>query len=141
MQENKVMSLADLQAYLSVSPFHQHFDMQVVAADKEKALCKLQLKFSNTLERIAGSKQYHGGVIATLIDIAGNFALINLLSYGVPTINFRVDYLRPATATDLFAITSVRKAGKTVGIVDVDIEDEKGKLVAVGRGCYGMQKG
>jgi acyl-coenzyme A thioesterase PaaI-like protein len=35
----------------------------------------------------------------------------------------------------------VRRAGRTVGVVDIDVEDEAGRLVAVGRGCYGTQPG
>ncbi|MGH8240249.1 MAG: PaaI family thioesterase, partial [Steroidobacteraceae bacterium] len=47
-------------------------------------------------------------MIASLVDIAGDFALIAVLGHGVPTINFRVDYLRPAVGTDLIERAQVR---------------------------------
>src|SRR5258708_35849407 len=79
--------------------------------------------YGPNVERSAGTGQYHGGVIASLIDIAGDFALIAVLGYGVPTINFRVDYLRPATNTDLLAQARVRRAGRTIGLVDIHVTD------------------
>jgi uncharacterized protein (TIGR00369 family) len=93
------------------------------------------------LERGPGTGQYHGGPIASLIDVAGDFALVIRARGGVPTINFRVDYLRPATNTSLTATACVRRAGRTVGVVDVDVHDDAGRLIAVGRGCYGMVVG
>ena len=80
-------------------------------------------------------------MIASLIDIAGDFALIAVLGYGVPTINFRVDYLRPAVKTDLHAHARVRRAGRTIGVVDIDVLDDGGRLIALGRGCYGTLAG
>jgi len=35
----------------------------------------------------------------------------------------------------------VRRSGRTVAIVDIDVTDAEGRLVAVGRGCYGAQPG
>jgi uncharacterized protein (TIGR00369 family) len=101
----------------------------------------LRAVYGPQVERTPGTGQYHGGVIASLIDIAGDFALIAMLGYGVPTINFRVDYLRPATRTDLLARAQVRRAGRTIGVVDIDVTDSNGRLVALGRGCYGTQAG
>jgi uncharacterized protein (TIGR00369 family) len=60
---------------------------------------------------------------------------------GVPTINFRTDFLRPASNTDLLATAAVRRAGRTIGVVDVDVHDQDGRLVAMGRGCYSTTPG
>jgi uncharacterized protein (TIGR00369 family) len=73
--------------------------------------------------------------------LAGDFALIAVFGHGVPTINFRVDYLRPAVGTDLIAEARVRRAGRTIGVVDIDVSDTTGRLIALGRGCYGTQPG
>ena len=50
-------------------------------------------------ERRPGTKQWHGGPIASIIDTVGDFALGMLVGRGLPTINFRVDYFRPAIDT------------------------------------------
>jgi len=87
------------------------------------------------------TRQYHGGAIASLIDIAGDYALWAMLGYGVPTINIRIDYLRPASDTRLRAQARVRRAGRTVGVVDIDVLDDQDRLVAIGRGTYGTKEG
>lgn len=130
-----------LQAHLAKSPFHRLFDMTVADVDIDQQKLALRLDFTSAVERQTGSGQYHGGAIASLIDIAGDYALIAILGHGVPTINFRVDYLRPAGGAALTATAQVRRAGRTVGVVDIDVEDIEGRLVAVGRGCYGTQVG
>jgi uncharacterized protein (TIGR00369 family) len=107
--------------------------------DHERQELVVRMPFSAGLERSRGSGQIHGGAIASLIDIAGDFALICMLQTPVPTINIRVDFIRPAIATDLTARARVRRIGKSVGIVDVDVEDDRGRLVALGRGCFGTQ--
>jgi uncharacterized protein (TIGR00369 family) len=59
-----------------------------------------------------------------------------MLGRGLPTVNFRVDYLRPAFNTALITTARVRRAGRSVGVVDVDVVDDKGALVAIGRATY-----
>ena len=71
----------------------------------------------------------------------GDFAVAVVVKGGVPTINFRVDYLRPSTGTHLVAKARIRRVGRTVGVVDIDVFDDQGRLTAVGRGCYGAQPG
>ncbi len=141
MPESVTPGIEALQAQLDDSPFHRLFRMKIVAVDAERKTLALRLDFTAAVERQAGTGQYHGGAIASLIDIAGDYALIAVLGHGVPTINFRVDYLRPAQGPALLATAYVRRAGRTIGVVDIDVEDEAGKLVAVGRGCYGTLAG
>ena len=70
-----------------------------------------------------------------------NFAVALMLEGTVPTINFRVDFLRPSTGPYLVARASVRRQGRTVSVVDIDVLDDQGRLTAVGRGCYSSQIG
>ncbi len=92
-------------------------------------------------ERIAGSGQWHGGPLAAVIDTVGDYALVMSVGRPLPTINFRVDYLRPAMNTALTATARVRRAGRSVGVVDVDVTDSTGNLVAIGRASYSTQSG
>jgi uncharacterized protein (TIGR00369 family) len=131
----------EIQAMLDRSPFIKFCNMRVTEVDAERERIVIAMPMRPELERGAGTGQYHGGPIASLIDVAGDFALVLKTRGAVPTINFRVDYLRPATNTTLTATAWVRRAGRTVGIVDIDVHDDAGKLVAVGRGCYSMNVG
>jgi acyl-coenzyme A thioesterase PaaI-like protein len=42
----------------------------------------------------------------------------------------------PAIGAHLDATATVRRAGKTVAVVDIDVFNPDGKLVAIGRGTY-----
>jgi uncharacterized protein (TIGR00369 family) len=130
-----------LEALLADSPFQKLLDLRLEAFDSAAQTVVLRLIYGPNVERSSGTGQYHGGVVASLIDIAGDFALIAVLGHGVPTINFRVDYLRPAVGADLIAQARVRRAGRTIGVVDIDVSDSGGRLIALGRGCYGTQPG
>jgi uncharacterized protein (TIGR00369 family) len=135
------ISREELERYLRDSPFQQLLGLRLELVDAAQQTVVIRCVYGPDVERAPGTGQYHGGVIASLIDIAGDFALIAVLGHGVPTINFRVDYLRPALASDLIARARVRKAGRTVGVVDIDVEDMSDRLIALGRGCYGTQAG
>ena len=135
------ITLERLQAMLDGSPFIRLLGMQAVSLDRERQQLVIAMPLAADYERHPGTGQFHGGVIASLIDVAGDFALVILVGGGVPTINLRVDYLRPAGGGDLTATASVRRAGRTIGVVDIDVTDAAGRLVAVGRGCYGMAVG
>ena len=55
--------------------------------------------------------------------------------------NLRTDYLRPAINTALTATAIVRRAGKSMAVADIDVHDDQGRLVATGRGTWGVQPG
>ena len=136
-----VTELARLQTVLDSSPLHRMFELKVTAADVPAQRITIEMPFGIATARDDKSQQFHGGAIASLIDIAGDFALIAVLGYGVPTINFRVDYLRAAMAPKLLATAQVQRAGKSVGVVDISVADADGKVVALGRGCYSTRAG
>ena len=84
------------------------------------------------------STTVHGGVASTLVDTAGGLALRTELddpiAGGVATVSLTVNYLRPAT-DDLTASADVIRAGKTIGVSEVDVECD-GRLVATGQASY-----
>lgn len=126
---------------MDASPFIRNSGMRIVSTDPETETLTISMPLKPEFERAAESGQFHGGPIAALIDTAGCFALVMMLGHGVPTVNFRTDYLRPAIRTDLRALATVRRAGRTVGLVDVDVFDDHERLVAVGRGTFGSAPG
>ena len=116
-------------------------NLEVVSMDLDKDEIFIKMPMRPELERRAGTGQYHGGAIAALIDIAGDYALVMKVGGGVPTINFRVDFLRPGTNTSLTATATTRRLGRSVAVVDIDVHDDQGKLCAVGRGTYSPNVG
>lgn len=130
------LTAAEIQTMLDVSPFNTFLGLTVISADPEKQEVTMRTPMRAEFERRPGSKQWHGGVIASVIDTVGDFAVGMVVGRGLPTVNFRVDYLKPAVDTALVAVSRVRRAGKSVGVADVDVFDEKGALLAIGRGTY-----
>lgn len=76
--------------------------------------------------------RWHGGALASVIDSIAVFALVALTGRGAPTVNLRVDYLKPATG-DLTIVGRLRRLGRTVAVSDVEAFDAQGALVALGR--------
>ncbi len=127
---------AQLQEMLAHSPFIDFLQLEVLTADPEREEVVMRAPLRPEFERGRGSGQWHGGPIAAAIDTVGDYALVMAFGRGLPTINFRVDYLRPAVNTALIVTARVRRNGRSVGVVDVDVANEAGTLVAIGRACY-----
>ena len=130
------LTISELQANLDRSPFIAFLGLKVVEADPAREQLTMTCTMRPEFERGAGTGQWHGGPLAAIIDTVGDYALVMALRRSLPTINFRVDYLRPAINTGLVITARVRRAGKSVGVVDVDVFDDRKALVAVGRAAY-----
>jgi uncharacterized protein (TIGR00369 family) len=135
------LDTAAVQAILDRSPFISFLGLKVISVDHDKTEIVMRMPMRPELERRPGTGQFHGGPIAAFVDIVGDFAIGMLLGGGVPTINLRIDYLRPAVGTAVTGSARVRRQGRTIALVDVDVTDENGNLVAVGRGSYAPQVG
>jgi uncharacterized protein (TIGR00369 family) len=124
------------------SPFHGFLEMELDTWDKAKGEVAFRVPFKTGYKRTEVDEGYHGGVLASIIDIAGDFALaIKTDKMGFPTIDLRIDYLRMAGDGDLTVVARTVKAGRSIGVADVEITDAKGRLCAVGRGTYAMNAG
>ena len=130
------LSAEAIQSMLGRSAFIRFLNLELVSLDAAREELVLRMPMRPELERGPGSGQFHGGPIAAFIDTVGDYVLVMLLKVAVPTVNFRVDFLRPAVSAALLGTGRLRRAGRTIGVVDVDVHDAAGQLVAVGRGCY-----
>jgi uncharacterized protein (TIGR00369 family) len=133
-------SLASLQAAIDEPPYQKFLGLRAESFDVDSGTVVLKLPFKNELCRSSERPEIHGGVTAALIDIAGDYALAISLGGGVPTIDLRVDYLRMAESTDLVATAKVVKQGRTLGVVNVEVTDDRNRLVAIGRGTYYVKR-
>jgi acyl-CoA thioesterase len=80
----------------------------------------------------------HGGATASLIDTASAFAILTLLEPGetTTTIDLTIHYLRPLTGGRATAHAAVRRAGRRVLTVSVDVTDESQNLAATALTSY-----
>ena len=155
-------SVEALDGLIRNPPFHQW--LGVVAVDAGPGRAVLRLPPNRDFVGNPFIPAVHGGIVAALVDLAGGAALFVDLQFPTPTIDMRVDYLRPAIAGKaLLAEARVKSLGKTVAFVDVDVlqphdeaaearlasrarrlggvdvTDEDGRLVATGRCAYSVK--
>jgi uncharacterized protein (TIGR00369 family) len=121
---------------IAQTPFHQWLLPRLVKVDDEAGTVTIELALRPEFCRLPGRPEVHGGVVAALIDITGHAAIAAKLRHSVATIDMRVDYLRLAGGQALRAVGKLVKVGRTIGIVDIEMEDDQGKLVAIGRASY-----
>ncbi|WP_020200860.1 MULTISPECIES: PaaI family thioesterase [Cupriavidus] len=131
-----LLTQAQIQRAFDDSPFIASLGMTVTRVDHAAQTLTVSVPFQPGFERGAGTGQWHGGPLAAIIDTVGDFAVGMLAGRGLPTINFRVDYLRPAIQTDLVAVATVRRHGRSVGVADVELLNGEGVLLAIGRASY-----
>jgi uncharacterized protein (TIGR00369 family) len=74
----------------------------------------------------------HGGILCDVADAAMGIAYASTLGEGetFTTLELKINFLKPVWHARLRAEGRVVKGGKTVGLVECDITDETGSLVA-----------
>ena len=90
------------------------------------------------IELAAGSQHanpmgtLHGGVLCDIADAAMGIAYASTLAEAetFATLELKINFLKPVWTTKLRAIGRLVKSGKTVGLLECDITDEQGNLVA-----------
>ncbi len=112
--------------------FHQWLGVRLTAVEDEWV--EIECPWRDEFEGAPGTCQ--GGVLATLIDMAAEYAIAARLGDPVPTINLRVDYHIPVRPGQLVARARVVKPGATVTTAETRILDFEGKLVCSGRGSF-----
>jgi len=140
MPEGRAENDDFIGALLARPPFHQWLRPRVVARDPANDTLTVAIDHRPELARSPDVPDYHGGIIAALVDIAGHACLAAKLGRRIPTIDMRVDYLRAAANTGLRATGRVLRAGVTVGVCDVEVRDDEGRLVAVGRCTFSTRE-
>jgi uncharacterized protein (TIGR00369 family) len=74
----------------------------------------------------------HGGILCDVADAAMGLAYSSTLEEGesFTTLELKINFLKPVWKGHLRAEGRVVKRGKTVGLVECDVTDEAGSLVA-----------
>jgi uncharacterized protein (TIGR00369 family) len=123
-----------VQALIPRGPYHQWLGLMVVALHDDG----IELNASWREEWVVNpDRRYtHGGVIATLLDLAADWALVKHTGRGVPTIDLRIDYHSPAMPGDLTARGRIVRFGRQFSTSEAQVFDREGKLLASGRGTY-----
>jgi acyl-CoA thioesterase len=130
---DRLNEIKELQSFMSTIPFNQFLGIEVDAAHEDGITisCPMRPEFRN------GHGVLHGGVIATLADVAVGVALKPRIAPKVATtIDLKINYLKPLLEGRLFARCHLVRVGKTLITGRVDLKDEQGNLIAIAVASY-----
>ncbi|GBD50442.1 PaaI family thioesterase [Methylopila sp. Yamaguchi] len=129
-----MITAAEVEEKLLRGPFHQWLGLKVVSVGDGE----IELTATWRPEWVVNAERgyVHGGILATLIDLTADWALVSKTGRGVPTVDLRVDYHRAAMQGDLTAKGKVVKFGGTLSVAEAQVLDSEGRLLASGRGVY-----
>ena len=128
------MTPEKVQALITRGPFHQWLGIKVVAVHDDG----IELTATWREEWVVNpERRYtHGGVLAALVDLGADWAMVKKTGRGVPTIDLRIDYHAAATPGDLRIRGKVVRMGGQFSTAEAHVYDAQGKLLASGRGTY-----
>ena len=100
----------------------------------EGGVCTMKLEAGQHHSNPMGT--LHGGVIGDLADAAMGMAYFSTLEPGesFATLELKVNFLRPFWTGTLVAHGSVVHRGRTVGMTECDVVDERDRLIAKASG-------
>lgn len=73
----------------------------------------------------------HGGCLATLADTVAGMG-VAATGYSCVTVNYGMNFLRPATGKQIRCVATAEKMGKTLCVMRTDLLNEDGQKVASG---------
>lgn len=121
-------------------PFHRLLGLRCEALRKGEVRVSLPPRPAHTGDPFRPA--LHGGVIATLIDVAGGLAVFTEVGADdrVSTIDLRVDYLSPGRCdAPLIAESRLRRVGNRVAMAEITLHHgDPDEPVARGAGVYNV---
>ncbi len=109
-------------------PIAELLGMRYVSSGDGKAVIELDVteRHANPMGTL------HGGVLCDLADLAMGAAFASTLAEGesFTTLELKINFLKTVWNAHLVAAAHVVKRGRTVGLVECDVTDEGGDLVA-----------
>jgi uncharacterized protein (TIGR00369 family) len=78
----------------------------------------------------------HGGAIATLLDNAGWFTAAQHYDSWISTAEMQMRLLKPALRSHLQSRGRMLSLGKRVAMVEMEVKNSNGDLIAVGSGTF-----
>ena len=103
--------------------------IEAVSIDEGVAVLKME---TDTTKHANPMGTVHGGVLTDLADLAMGSAFSTVIGddESFTTIELKINYLKPVWNDTLLATAKVMKKGSTVGLIECEVQDSKGSLVA-----------
>jgi uncharacterized protein (TIGR00369 family) len=122
-----------MQAAFDSAPIHRFVGLRVLADGRNgPAVVEIPL----AANALGTGGQLHGGVIGLLCDVACAVAASSASTYdhtthALVTADLHVRYLAAARGDTVRVVATVVKAGRTLIVVEAEVRDGEGRVVAV----------
>ena len=113
---------------LPPAPMASLIGLQLVAIEPGRA--RFELEADHRHHNPMGT--LHGGILCDIADSAMGLAYASTLGEGesFTTLELKINFLRPVKSARLVADGFVVQRGKTVGMTECSVTDERGRLIA-----------
>ncbi|HUW35962.1 MAG TPA: PaaI family thioesterase, partial [Rhodocyclaceae bacterium] len=117
--DTSALTAEQVQAMISRGPFHQWLGLEVLRVGDGE----IEIRAAWREEWVVNpDRRYtHGGILAALVDLAADWALVSKTGRGVPTIDMRIDYHRAAMPGDLTARGKLVKWGSQYAVSEARV--------------------
>lgn len=114
--------------------FNDFLGIEIVGRHEDGITIRIQLR----QELLNFGGVVHGGVTASAADIAVGVGLMDRFEGKqlVTTTELKINYLLPVTGAWLDARAKFVRVGKTLAVAQVDMADDRGRLVAIALVTY-----
>ncbi|MCX8958985.1 thioesterase family protein [Erwinia psidii] len=137
------------EIFVNGMPFNRQLGLQLKTLEPDYA----ELRFANQPSLVGNAAQQilHGGVIASVLDVAAGLVCVNnaLLRHAgmteaelrqrlsrMGTIDLRVDYLRPGRGEQFIATSSLLRGGNKVAVARVELHNDVAVYIASATATY-----
>lgn len=129
--------------------FHAYLGFKVKSCGADEV--QVEVAMRPELIGTALHQRLHGGVIATILDAAGGFAICNAVVdkfcdetleqlaarfVRIGTVDMRVDYLRQGVGKVFTATGKVIRLGGRIATTQMRLENDQGEMIACGTASY-----
>ena len=128
------ITIARVQEMIERGAYHRWLGIKVTALHDDGI--ELTAKWREEWVVHPERRYTHGGVLAALVDLAADWAMVKKTGRGVPTIDMRVDYHAVALPGDLTIKGKIVRMGSQFSVAEARILSADGKLLCSGRGTY-----
>jgi uncharacterized protein (TIGR00369 family) len=127
--------MADLkivEELINKDPFMNYLGVKTKIIEPGKAEAVLDIEEKHL--RLGGIM--NGGVISSMVDIAGGAAILSVTQRNQVTINLNINFLSPISKSPARAVGSVLRKGRNICVARVEIFDGDGKLCTYATGSW-----
>jgi uncharacterized protein (TIGR00369 family) len=141
------LSESELRSFVETAvPFHQFLGLRLLDWQTASPQVTIQLALRPEFTGNPVMSNPHGGLLSALIDAAAiSAALVALGDIGLmakaATIDMRVDYLQVAQGSTLIATARVMRGGRSIMVVQSEINDATDAPIALGTSVFRIGRG